>query len=247
MLRYQSTLAPSVHIAFTSVAEGNLAVHVPDDRDAVLLRRRDLEQDLGLGPKRFSYMNQIHSATVLEVAEGSRGTGIRTCDALFSPDAASPLAVMVADCVPVVFVGTGEHGALSAVAHAGRRGLLDGILGATAERLRAAGARQLEAWIGPAICGSCYEVPEAMAAEACGQRPGIGSRTRQGTTGLDLPHAAAAELRDLGVGVTESGICTLENEDYFSYRRDPGTGRLAGLVWDTATPGSPETGPGARP
>ncbi|MDQ0094386.1 polyphenol oxidase family protein [Paeniglutamicibacter psychrophenolicus] len=246
MLRYQSTLAPSVHIAFTSVAEGNLAVHVPDDRDAVLLRRRDLEQDLGLGPKRFSYMNQIHSATVLEVAEGSRDTGIPTCDALFSPDAASPLAVMVADCVPVVFVGTGEHGALSAVAHAGRRGLLDGILGATAERLRAAGARQLEAWIGPAICGACYEVPEAMAAEASGQRPGIGSRTRQGTTGLDLPHAAAAELRDLGVSVTESGICTLENEDYFSYRRDPGTGRLAGLVWDTATPGWPGTGPGAR-
>lgn len=246
MLRYQSMLAPSVHIAFTSVAEGNLAVHIPDDRDAVLLRRRDLEQDLGLGPKRFSYMDQIHSATVLEVAGGTGGTGIPTCDALFCRDAASPLAVMVADCVPVVFVGTGGHGALSAVAHAGRRGLLDGILGATAERLREAGARELEAWIGPAICGTCYEVPEAMAAEACGQRPGIGSRTRRGTAALDLPHAAATELRDLGVSVTESGICTLENEDYFSYRRDPGTGRLAGLVWDTAGAGSPGTGPGSR-
>ena len=246
MLRYQSTLAPSVHIAFTSVAEGNLAFHVPDDRDAVLLRRRDLERDLGLGPKRFSYMDQIHSATVLEVAEDSRDTGIPTCDALLSGNAAAPLAVMVADCVPVVFVGTGEHGALSAVAHAGRRGLLEGILGATAERMRAAGARRIEAWIGPAICGACYEVPEAMAAEACAQRPGIGSRTRRGTAGLDLPHAAATELRDLGVGVTESGICTLENEDYFSYRRDPRTGRLAGLVWDTADPGSPGIEPGSR-
>ena len=114
----------------------------------------------------------------------------------------------------------------------------------TAERLRAAGARQIEAWIGPAICGACYEVPDAMAAAASAQRPGIGSRTRRGTTALDLPHAAATELRNLGVAVTESGICTLENEDYFSYRRDPGTGRLAGLVWDSAGSEAPGTGAG---
>lgn len=234
MLRYQSVLAPGVHIAFTSTAEGNLAVHVPDDRDAVLLRRRDLERGLGLGEQRFSYMDQIHSATVLEVQGAPEDSAVPTCDGLVSAGAARPLAVMVADCVPVVLVGTSAQGPVSAVAHAGRRGLLDGILTETLQRMRAAGGEDFEAWIGPAICGSCYEVPADMAAEAEGLRPGIGTTTRRGTTGLDLPHAAAAELRDLGVAVTESRACTLEDENYFSYRRDPRTGRLAGLVWQAA-------------
>ncbi|MBV1780366.1 polyphenol oxidase family protein [Paeniglutamicibacter sp. ABSL32-1] len=231
MLRYQSVLAPGVHIAFTSTAEGNLAFHVPDDRDAVLLRRRDLERGLGLGEQRFSYMDQIHSATVLDVDGPPQESAIPTGDALVSADAAHPLAVMVADCVPVVLVGTSTQGPVTAVAHAGRRGLLDGILTATFNRMRAAGADGVEAWIGPAICGSCYEVPAAMAAEAEALRPGIGSTTSQGTAGLDLPRAAASELRALGVAVTESGACTLEDDTYYSYRRDPRTGRLAGLVW----------------
>lgn len=230
MLRYESTLAPGVHIAFTSVAEGNLAIHVPDDRDAVLLRRRDLEQHLGLGSQRFTYMNQVHSATVLD-APWVSSPEVPTCDALVSPDAGQPLAVMVADCVPVALVGTGDHGTSSAVAHAGRRGLLDGILSSTVERMRIAGVAALEAWIGPAICGRCYEVPRDMAERAGQQRPGIVVQTRQGTTGLDLPGAAARELRGLGVDVTESGTCTLEEEDFFSYRRNADTGRLAGLIW----------------
>ncbi|GAA5227408.1 polyphenol oxidase family protein [Paeniglutamicibacter antarcticus] len=233
MLRYESMLAPGVHIAFTSVAEGNLAIHVPDDREAVLLRRRDLERDLGLGQKRFRYMNQVHSATVLDAPDGTSEVSVPTCDALVSADAGQPLAVMVADCVPVVLAGTGANGTTSAVAHAGRRGLLDGILASTVERMRAAGANALEAWIGPAICARCYEVPRGMAQEAGQQRPGIVSKTRQGTTGLDLPGAAARELRDFGVTVTESGTCTLEQDEYFSYRRNPDTGRLAGLIWKT--------------
>ncbi|MFL4479511.1 peptidoglycan editing factor PgeF [Paeniglutamicibacter sp. ORCA_105] len=242
MLRYQSMLAPGVHIAFTSTAEGNLAFHVPDDRDAVLLRRRDLERTLGLGETRFSYMDQIHSATVLEVTGPPEKSGIPTCDGLFSADSTQPLAVMVADCVPLVLVGVSEQGPVTAVAHAGRRGLLDGILTETVKRMRSAGAEDFEAWIGPSICGSCYEVPADMAADSEALRPGIGSTTSRGTTGLDLPRAAASELRDLGVAVTESGACTLEDETYFSYRRDSRTGRLAGLVWqatDQMVSGSP--------
>ncbi|WP_411731843.1 polyphenol oxidase family protein [Paeniglutamicibacter sp.] len=234
MLRYQSVLAPGVHIAFTSTAEGNLAFHVPDDRDAVLLRRRDLERGLGLGEKRFSYMDQIHSATVLDVDGPPEDSGIPTCDGLVSAGAGQPLAVMVADCVPVVLVGASAQGPVTAVAHAGRRGLLDGILTETVQRMRSAGAASFEAWIGPAICGSCYEVPADMAAEAEALRPGVGSTTRQGTAGLDLPRAAASELHELGVSVTESRTCTLEDANYFSYRRDPRTGRLAGLVWQAA-------------
>lgn len=242
MLRYQSVLAPGVHIAFTSAAEGNLAFHVPDDRDAVLLRRRDLERSLGLGQERFSYMDQVHSATVLDVAGLPGESGNPPCDGLVSAGAGQPLAVMVADCVPVVLVGVSSRGPVSAVAHAGRRGLLDGILTEAVQRMREAGAEKFEAWIGPAICGNCYEVPGEMAAEAEAQRPGIISTTRQGTSGLDLPRAAASELRALGATVTESGVCTLEDKKYFSFRRDPRTGRLAGLVWQAGRHGPADTG-----
>lgn len=231
MLRYQSAVAPSLRIAFTSMGQGNLALHVPDDRDAVLLRRHGLERDLGLGGSRFTYMDQVHSADVVSVDGPPDASNVPTCDALVSPNADQPLAVMVADCVPVVFAGTTASGTISAVAHAGRKGLLDGILANTVERMRLHGATGLEAWIGPSICGSCYEVPPRMAEESEALRPGITTATRWGTTGLDLPGEARRELELLGVSVTPSGICTLENEDYFSYRRDPGTGRLAGLVW----------------
>ncbi|MGL3804944.1 polyphenol oxidase family protein [Paeniglutamicibacter sp. R2-26] len=213
------------------MGQGNLALHVPDDRDAVLLRRHGLEQDLGLGGSRFTYMDQVHSADVVSVDGPADVSDVPTCDALVSPNAGQPLAVMVADCVPVVFAGTTASGTISAVAHAGRRGLLDGILANTVEHMKLHGATGLEAWIGPSICGSCYEVPASMAEESEALRPGITTATRWGTTGLDLPGEARRELEHLGVSVTPSGICTLENEDYFSYRRDPGTGRLAGLVW----------------
>ena len=231
MLRYQSALAPSLQIAFTSMEQGNLAFHVPDDRDAVLLRRHGLEQGLGLGETRFTYMDQVHSADVVSVDGPPETSGTATCDALVSPRALEPLAVMVADCVPVVFTGITGSGAISAVAHAGRRGLLDGILSNTVARMESHGATKLEAWIGPSICGSCYEVPRQMADESENLRPGIACATRWGSVGLDLPGEARRELESLGVLVTASGVCTFENEDYFSYRRNPDTGRLAGLVW----------------
>lgn len=231
MLRYQSALAPSLHIAFTSVDQGNLALHVPDRRDAVLLRRRGLERRLGLGEKRFAFMDQVHSADVVTVDGPPDPSDTATCDALVSPGSKQPLAVMVADCVPVVLAGLTGSGAISAVAHAGRRGLLDGILSNTVARMESLGATRLEAWIGPSICGSCYEIPEQMADASERQRPGIACGTRWGSTGLDLPGEARRELESLGVAVTASGVCTYENQRYFSYRRDPETGRLAGLVW----------------
>lgn len=231
MLRYQSAVAPALRIAFTSVDEGNLALHVRDDRDAVLLRRRDLERELGFSAAEFTYMNQVHSADVITLAASSDANEIHTGDALLSSDATAPLAVMVADCVPVVFAGATNSGVISAVAHAGRRGLLDGILSKTVAAMRENGAQSIEAWIGPAICGSCYEVPAHMAEESEALRPGIRSETRWGSPGLDLPRAACEELNDLNVTVTNSERCTLEDEQYFSYRRDPSTGRLAGLIW----------------
>ena len=97
--------------------------------------------------------------------------------------------------------------------------------------IREAAGESIHAWIGPSVCGSCYEVPAEMAAAAAEVMPGIESHTSWGTPSLDLPGAAAMLLEGLGVDVTATGVCTVEDRNYYSYRRDARTGRLAGIVW----------------
>ncbi|WP_417233555.1 polyphenol oxidase family protein [Arthrobacter sp.] len=252
MLRYEFNGPTPAQVAFTSVAEGNLALHVGDRPAEVLQRRRSLEAGLGLGAGAVQFMNQTHSVLVHEVrstASGPQdtvggGTGGADAvawgpdaDAMVSPDGTSALAVLVADCLPVVFAATGDDGGLvSAVAHAGRQGLLGGILQNIVDAIVAAGGRDLHAWIGPAVCGACYEVPAQMASEADSVMPGIAVTSRWGTSSLDLPGAAGRLLSGLGVQVAATGVCTLEDPDYFSYRRDQQhAGRLAGIVWPAST------------
>ena len=239
MLHYASNLDSEIRLAFTTQGEGNLALHVNDDPQRVRANRARLEDRIGV--RRFSlrFMNQVHSAEVLPADRGERNSWddpAPTCDGLFSATANEPLAVMVADCLPVLFVARNPstgHTATAAV-HAGRRGLLDGILTVAVAKLRGAGSTEVEAVIGPAICGKCYEVPESMARESEAVMPGIRSTTAWGTAALDLPSAAAAQLAELGVQVRATGHCTLEDERYFSYRRANTAGRLAGLVWRAA-------------
>lgn len=248
MLRFAFDGTTAAHLAFTSTTEGNLALHVGDLADSVLERRRSLEASLGLDAGALQFMNQTHSVRVHRVPEAAvSGPGPGTdpgtdpgwgpdADALVCADGSVPLAVLVADCLPVVFAAPTRGGGLAtAVAHAGRKGLLGGILPATVRDLQEAGARDIQAWIGPAICGACYEVPPAMAAESDADLPGVAATTSWGTPSLDLPGAAARQLAGLGVRTTATGICTLEDPRYFSYRRDPGTGRLAGIIWPAGT------------
>ncbi|MGO2032122.1 polyphenol oxidase family protein [Glutamicibacter bergerei] len=237
MLHFASNLDSSIHLAFTTQAEGNLALHVNDDPHLVGEHRARLEDSIGV--RRFSlhFMNQIHSTEVVHIASQRRTSWTEpeapTCDALVDPTGREALAVMVADCLPVLFVAKDatQKQTFTAAAHAGRRGLLDGILTRTVGELQALGATHIEAVIGPAICGRCYEVPESMAAESEESRPGIRSNTSWGTAALDLPASAQKELSDLGVSVQQSGVCTLEDERFFSYRRSSRSGRLAGLIW----------------
>ena len=215
MLHFASNLDPSIQLAFTSQAEGNLALHVNDDPRLVAENRARLEDLIGVRRFSLNFMNQVHSAVVHEVQPVQRTSWLEpaapTCDGLLDATGAQPLAVMVADCLPVLFVGRNSQSGqtLSAATHAGRRGLLDGILENTVEALRAHGADVMEAVIGPSICGRCYEVPEDMAQESEQLRPGIRTATRWGTPGLDLPASAEDELRGLGVDVRQSGVCTL--------------------------------------
>lgn len=235
-----------VRVAFTSVAAGNLGLHVGDDPCGVLKNRRALEAQLGLQAGAFAYLNQVHGVAVAETHQGEAQAGeiseayarqllasAPVADGAVSCDG-RPLAVMVADCIPLVLVGQGAQGQpILAVAHAGRRGLLDGVIQETLGRMRQAGAEQIRIWLGPSICGACYEVPEQMQAESEALLPGISSQTSWGTPGLDLPAAAEAlALSQAGVVAVDRSLaaCTLEEEAVFSHRRGD-AGRIAGLVW----------------
>lgn len=234
MFSWRAEVRPGVWVAFTDAAAGNLALHVGDDPAGVRLRREALERATGLGSRRFQYMDQVHGNRVAVIpgsADGAAGeAAVPVADAMVSLD--RPLAVMVADCVPVVLVGEQDCGApVLGVAHAGRSGVASGVVPAAVARLRALGAGPVSAWIGPSICGSCYEVPEGMRSDVAAVVPASWSTTSLGTPGLDLPAGVRSQLEADEVTVEYCGGCTLEDPGLFSYRRDPGTGRFAGLVW----------------
>ena len=136
--------------------------------------------------------------------------------------------MQTADCLPVVL--SAADGQIVAAVHAGRRGLLGGILGVTVERMRALDAGPIDALIGPAICGRCYEVPAGMADESEALMSGIRSLTSWGTPALDLPVAAASVMKGLGVRVQVDERCTLEDPALFSYRADASCGRQALII-----------------
>lgn len=136
--------------------------------------------------------------------------------------------MQTADCLPVVF--SAASGQIVAAVHAGRRGLLGGILEETAQRIRSLDGGTIDALIGPAICGRCYEVPADMADESEALIPGIRSVTSWGTPALDLPRAAASSLAARGVRVDIDERCTLEDAGLFSYRADSSCGRQALII-----------------
>ena len=249
MFSWRAEVRPGVWVAFTDAAAGNLALHVGDDPAEVGRRRRDVEAALGLGGRRFQYMNQVHGNNVAAVGAASAAARPATADSVTAeaPTAdamvslGEPLAVMVADCVPIVLVGdrSGRADPVLAVVHAGRPGVASGVVPAAVARMRGLGASALSAWIGPSVCGKCYEVPADMRDDVAARVPAARCTTSRGTPGLDLPAAVRSQLRDAGVVVEYSGHCTLEDNNLFSYRRDPNTGRFAGLVWTDAGTAQP--------
>jgi YfiH family protein len=140
------------------------------------------------------------------------------------------LLVRVADCVPVLLADPGRR--VVGAAHAGRNGLVAGVVPATVARMRALGAEQVVAWVGPSICGHCYEVPEELRREVAAVVPEAAAETSWGTPAVDVGAGAVAQLRAEGVEVVDASRCTREDEELWSYRRDgAAAGRLGGLVW----------------
>jgi YfiH family protein len=198
----------------------NLALHVDDDSSTVMRNRDLIDKDYG----KTVYMNQVHGNAVEVIDEHSGITP--TCDALVTTAPGITLAVMTADCIPLLLSSDAVIGA----AHVGRRGLLNGVAEKTIQVMRDLGALKITAHIGPAICGRCYEVDENTFTEVVTQYPRSASTTRQGTRALDLTHALVAELELLSVTSTVDSRCTMEESDLFSYRKSHRTGRQAGLI-----------------
>ena len=208
----------------------DLATHVGDDRAAVAENRVRLAVALGLDPDRVVWMDQVHGARVA-VVDGPQPGPVPATDALVTTRPGLALAVLVADCVPVL-LHSAVTGVVAAV-HAGRRGVQGQVVDAALDTMVGLGApaETVTAELGPSVCGACYEVPRELHDEVVAVAPDAASVTRTGTPALDLRRGLASALERRGVRVELVGGCTAETPTLYSYRRDGITGRSAGLVW----------------
>ena len=200
----------------------NLALHVEDDPEVVSKNRQIVQGQIGLP---IQYMEQVHGDEVALV-EGPLHVA-PTADALLTRVKGIALAVMVADCIPLLLA---NQGAVAAV-HVGRRGLLNGVAAKTLSQLRALDSSPVTAIVGPSICGSCYEVSQEIFEEVTDRYPLSSARTPSGAFSLNLSTVLIHELIEHGVTVIDEGRCTAEESSLYSYRRDGMTGRQVGIVW----------------
>ena len=208
----------------------NLANHVGDKAESVDENRRRLAE--ALPGEAVCWLNQVHGVNVVEAAPEV----VPDADAHWTTARDLPLAVLTADCLPVVLMA--RDASCVGIAHAGWRGLAAGVL----ESLLAAMPTEpasISVWLGPAISAAAYEVgPEVKATfeQQCGEESGdcFHPSHRQGHWMADLVALARLRLRRAGVPtITGGGRCTHgESAHFFSHRREgPATGRMATLVW----------------
>ncbi|MEV7864821.1 peptidoglycan editing factor PgeF [Streptomyces sp. NPDC088124] len=240
MIRQYEELS-GAHFAFTDrwggvsaapFGELNLGGAVGDDPVAVRANRDLAAKSLEIDPTRVVWMNQVHGRDVA-VIEGPWTDGdIPAVDAVVTVRRGLALAVLTADCVPVLLAD--PVAGVAAAAHAGRPGLVAGVVPAAVEAMVSLGARpeRITARTGPAVCGRCYEVPATMRDDVAAVVPEAGAETSWGTPSVDVVGGVHAQLASLGVlDLRRSEVCTRESDDHYSYRRDRTTGRLAGYVW----------------
>lgn len=207
----------------------NLAWVGGDDPEALAENRRLLADDFA--PDDFvAYLQQVHGNDVVVVDEASaENWPPPRADALVTVQRRVTLMVRAADCVPVLLAD--ESGAVVGAAHSGRQGLVAGVVPATVAAMRALGAGRLTAWVGPAVCGRCYEVPQQMQDDVAALEPASRATTSWGTPALDVGAGVRAQLQRDGVEVVDLSTCTRESPDLFSYRRDGReSGRQAGVI-----------------
>ena len=194
----------------------NFGFHVGDDPAAVTANRALL--------RNVQFMNQVHGNDVVVVDQVLDQDP--TCDGLITTTKGISLAVMVADCIPLLLI---SQEAVAAV-HVGRAGLVNRVAIKALHQMRSLGAIEVHAILGPSICGTCYEVPFQMQQDVIAEHPRAFSTTRHGTPALDLPAGLIADLTAEGVSYEASVICTQEDPLYYSHRKENPTGRFAGVV-----------------
>lgn len=212
----------------------NLGAHVGDDphavednRAAVLVALQHLSG--AARAPRPVFMQQVHGATVRVLDDAAdRAEPAPASDGVVTalPDVA--LFTLVADCTPVLLCD--DMAGVIGAAHAGRPGMLSGVVPATVAAMRDLGAREITAVVGPSVCGRCYEVPETMRSEAIATEPVSGSVTWTGTPAIDVAAGVVEQLRRAGVEITWVPGCSREEPALYSYRRDGMTGRFAGVI-----------------
>ena len=245
----EDLLEAGVVAAFTGRAGGsseapyatlNLGLRVGDDLRRVLANRRRVATVLGLAGRPWALARQVHSATVLRVEAGRLGQGppearppLGEGDGLVTTDPGVLLAVLTADCAPVLLADPAAR--VVGAVHAGWRGLAAGVVEAGVAAMAGLGADPAHCvgLVGPAVGGCCYEVGPEVREAVGGRLPAALATTRDGRPALDPAAGAAQALALAGVGqVTVAGECSFDLEErFFSHRRDHGrTGRQAGLI-----------------
>lgn len=215
--RFTKRTGGQSHGAFASL---NLAMHVGDIELTVAQNR--LIADKYFTP--VQYMNQVHGNRIAIIEEQSDEAP--TADALVTGIPGVTLAVMVADCIPLLLISKEVVGAV----HVGRKGLMNSIAPMTIELMRDMGATSIQAVMGPSICGRCYEVSADIFHEVTSLYPKAEASTIRGTHSLDLPAALRGVLESESISISNESSCTAEDSELFSYRRDGVTGRQAGLI-----------------
>ncbi|MTI63694.1 peptidoglycan editing factor PgeF [Methylophaga sp.] len=231
--------APAQVKAFSSTRSGgiskppydslNLGLHVNDDEAAVFANRKQLKL-AGTLPSNPLWLEQVHGTRVIDADHWQAGI---KADAIYSNQSDQVCVVMTADCLPVLF--TDSAGQQVAAAHAGWRGLLNGVLENTASRFSCDPGNIL-AWLGPAIGPQQFEVGAEVFAAFTARSKEAGEAFRSHGSDhylADIYLLARQRLNQLGIRAVYGGHhCTVTEADrFFSYRRDRVTGRMASLIW----------------
>lgn len=239
--------APPGIVAFTTLRGGdgvsqppfdafNLGARSGDDEAAVAENRRRLIQDRAL-PSPPRWLRQVHGTAVARFARADAGADLEPeADAAVTSEPGVVLAILTADCLPVVFAA--DDGGEIAAAHAGWRGLAAGVLERTVEAMRTP-VERVVAWMGPAAGPQAYEIGEEVfdafvSADAAAESAFVA--TRPGHWRVDLYALAQRRLRGAGVQrIHGGGLCTISDpQRFYSHRRDQRTGRMATVVYRNA-------------
>lgn len=234
-------LVPKHLHAFTTTRTGgvsqapfdsfNLGDHVGDELERVQQNRKHLVALANL-PQFPLFLNQTHSTKVIRLPYQQSDL---EADAVYTDKPNQVCLVMTADCLPVLFCN--QQGNEVAAAHAGWRGLCDGILEATVAEFKSP-TEQIQAWLGPAIGPTAFQVGEEVVEQFCAVDPQarqafINDPNASGKFLGNLYQLAQMRLQKLGISQILGGdFCTYnDRERFFSYRRDHKTGRMASLIW----------------